>query len=209
VEATRCPHANFVLQKLISVLPPESIRFMVDEIINGDRLIAVSRHKYGCRIVQRFVEHLPAERVHEIVELLLAGFMDISRNAYGIFVVQNLLQHASMENRARLLTMIEESVQELAANPHGCGVLGAALAQGDAVDRRRLAEMILDEREQILSMVETRHGEAIISGLLDALDGPGHQQLLAALKGNPKLESILLLRSEGQDEGGCDCCSDV
>lgn len=208
LEATRCPHANHVVQKLVAVLPPQAVQFMIDEIVEGDRLLAVARHKYGCRIVQRFVEHLPAEQVNELVELLLAGFMDLSRNAYGIFVVQNLLRYATEENRARLAALIEEHVQELAASPHGCGVLGAALGMrhGYAADRRRLAETILEEGKNVAFLVETRHGEAVINGLLDALDGPGCQRLLASLEGNAKLESILQLRSE--EEGGRDWCSE-
>mmetsp|Transcript_65495 Transcript_65495/g.165014 ORF Transcript_65495/g.165014 Transcript_65495/m.165014 type:complete len:333 (+) Transcript_65495:94-1092(+) len=202
-EASRCPHANHVIQKCIVVMAPKSLQFIIDEITADGKLGGVARHKYGCRIVQRLIEHGTAEQVHDLVELLLAEFVETSKHCYGQFVVQKLLQHTEAHQQTRLVELVERHVSELALHCHGCAVLGAALEYGDLADRCRLAEMIFECSSQVAFMVDSRHGHAIITRLLHVLDGPGCQRLLSLLETNPKLEEVLRHRS---DEAACGWC---
>jgi len=140
--------------------------------------------------------------VRGLIDLLLAEFPVISRHSYGNFVVQNLLQHSAEEQQLRLRQLVEQFVSELALHPHGCAVLSAALEHGDLADRRVLAEMVLESSDEVAFMAGTRHADAIITGLLDALDSPGRNTLFALAEEIPKLEDILKRRSE---ELGCDC----
>merc|ERR1711920_1140227 len=139
-------------------------------------------------IVQRLVEHCPAEQLRDLVELLLEEFSELSRHAYGNFVVQNLLQYVAQEQRTVLAELVEQHVAELALHRHGCAVVGVALEHGDLADRCRLAEMVLEDGDQVAFMAGTKHGEAIITNLLDVLDCSGCQRLSVLLEGSPKLE---------------------
>lgn len=196
VEATRCPHANHVLQKCVAVMAPRSLQFLIDEILVDGKLAPVARHKYGCRIVQRLIANCPVKQVHDLVELIMVEFLEISRHAYGNFVVQNLLLHAFGEQRERLANLIELHVSELALHSHGCAVLGAALEHGEPNARRRLAEMMLESDKQVTAMADSRHGLVIINGMLESLDGLGCDRLFAALGGHSKFEEALQRRSE-------------
>jgi len=202
-EASRCPHANYVVQKCITIMAPNMLQFIIDEIVETGSLLVIARHKYGCRIIQRLIEHCPGEQMRSLVEILFEEFLDISRHAYGNFVVQNLLQHLAQDQRSRLVELVEKHVLELASHQHGCAVLGAALEHGDLADKCRLAEMVLEDSDQVSFMAGTKHGRSIITNLLHALDGTGCRRLLALLEGNLKLEEVLQCRSE---EGTCTSC---
>jgi len=194
-EAARCPHANHVVQKWIKVMPPSMSQFIIDEIMKDGDLIALSKHKFGCRIVQRLLEMCPSEQVHDLVELLLAEFPLLSTHAYGSFVVQCLLRNIADKQRIRLLDLVEQHLSELALRSHGCTVICAALVHGDSMTRCILAEMLLEDRDRIAFMVDSKHGDTLISNLLDVLECAGYQRLLALLEGNPKFEAALQRRS--------------
>mmetsp|Transcript_136268 Transcript_136268/g.339807 ORF Transcript_136268/g.339807 Transcript_136268/m.339807 type:complete len:430 (+) Transcript_136268:52-1341(+) len=204
-EGLRCPNANYLLQKVISSCDHDLLWPIINEITGkGHRSVAhVACHKYGCRIIQRLIEHCPGEQMRSLVEILFEEFLDISRHAYGNFVVQNLLQHLAQDQRSRLVELVEKHVLELASHQHGCAVLGAALEHGDLADKCRLAEMVLEDSDQVSFMAGTKHGRSIITNLLHALDGTGCRRLLALLEGNLKLEEVLQCRSE---EGTCTSC---
>merc|ERR1719343_1869951 len=69
-DAMRCPHANYVLQKSIALLKPLSSQFIIDEIVRkGARAVAqAAKHKYGCRIIQRLLEHCKTAQVRDLAD---------------------------------------------------------------------------------------------------------------------------------------------
>merc|ERR1719199_226882 len=68
-EASKCPHANHVLQKCIETLRPSDSQFIIDELLqSGPRAVArAARHPYGCRVLQRLLEHCSADQMKTIV----------------------------------------------------------------------------------------------------------------------------------------------
>merc|ERR1719229_1061315 len=55
VDAMKDPYANFVMQKIIGLVPVLHLQFIVDEL-NPASIRQVARHKFGCRILQRVVD---------------------------------------------------------------------------------------------------------------------------------------------------------
>jgi len=188
---SRSPHGNHVVQQCIVIMPPRSLQFIITEITGGDKMRTFARHKYACRIVQSLVERCPPEQVYDLVDLLLEEFLELAKHGYGRFVVEKLLRHVVGKQRIRLNQLVEQHVLELALHQNGCAVLCAALEYGDLVDRGRMAELILEASDQVAFMVDTRYGSAILSNLLNLLDGPGCQRLLSLLEANPKLHEAL------------------
>ena len=62
-EALESPHANHVLQRLVELLPPGAVRFVLDEMQSwpGRSSADIASHKFGCRIVERLLEHFTAD----------------------------------------------------------------------------------------------------------------------------------------------------
>merc|ERR1712139_585287 len=81
-EALRCPNANFVLQKFICVLRPQASQFILDELRKAG-FSKAARHRYGCRVLQRLLEHCGAEQLQPLVEDLLLDASALCRHVYG------------------------------------------------------------------------------------------------------------------------------
>ena len=110
-----CRNANHVLQKTIIVLRPNHVQFVIDEIMehpNGPLLAA--RHKYGCRIMERLIEHCPSFRLQPLVEELLKDLLRLSIHKFGNFVVQHIMEHGTAGQKHFIANTITDAMGKIA-----------------------------------------------------------------------------------------------
>lgn len=96
----------------MQVLARENLSFIFQELRQkGPEMIQqAARHKYGCRIVQRLLEHGPADQVTDLIDCLLEDAINICAHPYGNYVIQNLLDQSTREQRRRLLHSLMDNV---------------------------------------------------------------------------------------------------
>ena len=92
--AMRCPHANYVVQKMIAVMRPPSLLFILDELLAENELAVqhAARNPYGCRILQRLLEHWPQRHLRGVVETLLADAVRLSVHRFANYVVRRMAE---------------------------------------------------------------------------------------------------------------------
>lgn len=158
-EALRCPHANHVIQKCITALRPRDFQFIIDELLETQLGAAVAaRHRFGCRIVQRLIEHCSAEQVCPLIDDLLADAVALCSHNYGNYVMQHILEHSSSEHKLTLCRMLEPHAATLGADFFACAVLGKALCHGCPKDQSCIAQALLDVPGLLVSMAHTKNG---------------------------------------------------
>jgi len=190
VEACKCPHANHVLQKLILLLPASSLQFIIDELMGG-ALAQIVRHKYGCRIIQRLVEHCHASQVQQLVQNVLKDVLALSRHPYGTYVVQNVLQHGTDEHRGRIVQAVMKGIRILGSEPCGCAVVSAALSHGLDGDRYSLVQLLLREPGLLAFLASSRHGHIAVLRALDLFTGDEQEDA----RGQIRQEAVSLRHS--------------
>jgi len=172
-EALQCPHANHVLQKCIVSMRPQALQFIVSEITQpgAGQVVLAARHKYGCRILQRLLEHCQEEQLLELKAELIASAIALSKHAYANFVMQHLFEYGTQEQRRRLSRLFEQHAKALGKHDHGRAVLSKALSHVGREERASLARALLQEQGLLVRMARTRHGHAAVKHVLEALDG--------------------------------------
>lgn len=150
-EAIHCPHANHVLQKVVVLLRPEALQFVVQELLAGGAINA-SRHKYGCRVVQRLIEYCPPHQTCGIVDALLQELTSVAGHPYGNYVIQKAVQHGLQVHQQFIVSAIKADIGSFATDPNLSAVLGAAIEHCDA-HSAELAAMLVEDcsRAQPLS----------------------------------------------------------
>merc|ERR1719277_852214 len=113
--AARCPHANHVLQKIVVKLRPQSLQFVIDEIVEAG-VLQVARHKYGCRVIQRLIEHCEELQVQEVIGDLLRNFRLLAKRPYSNYVLQHMLQYGSEVVQTKAMNIVGGSVLELGSD---------------------------------------------------------------------------------------------
>lgn len=93
--ALRCiadQHANHVVQVCLQcVQPTEGPVLLMAQDIAG-HVLPLAHHSYGCRLVQRLLQHCTVEEVtSKVIDELVAAVDELSRHEYGNYVIQHLV----------------------------------------------------------------------------------------------------------------------
>ncbi|CAJ1376877.1 unnamed protein product, partial [Effrenium voratum] len=138
LDAMRCPHANHVLQKCITCSRPQHCQFIIEEIMTCKGFVELaSRHKYGCRIIQRLLERCSGGQVEGIAAAILSDVGGISRHPYGNYVLQNLLEHGTPAHRRKLAQELVREIVPICQDSFGSAVVAAALPEPQAAGKRQ------------------------------------------------------------------------
>jgi hypothetical protein len=171
-KAMRCPHANHVLQKVIAVVRPESLHFVVDELLARDGLaVQAAKHRYGCRVVQHTLRQCPAPQTADLVEVLLREAKALSCHTIGHYTVQQLLEFGTEDQRYRLVRAIERSMPSIGLSAPGGAVVQAALLFAEPADRIWISRAVLQHLEVLLPMAKEKQGSAALVQVLQTLQG--------------------------------------
>eukprot|EP00931_Biecheleriopsis_adriatica_P103586 TRINITY_DN783_c0_g1_i1.p1 TRINITY_DN783_c0_g1~~TRINITY_DN783_c0_g1_i1.p1 ORF type:complete len:496 (+),score=102.52 TRINITY_DN783_c0_g1_i1:99-1490(+) len=105
VEAAKSPHANYVLQKVITQLSYSGSRFVAEEISGSS--VHLARHRFGCRIFCRLLEfHSSKETTWRLVDELLVEASDLCCHSFGHHVTQSILEHGAQHHRSQLAKVL-------------------------------------------------------------------------------------------------------
>lgn len=184
-EALRCPHANHVLQKCIAASGPKASQFIINEILLRGKAGAqdAARHPYGCRVIQRLLEHCRPEQVGNLVEAFLSSAMALSRHEFGNFVMQQVVEHGSPGHKHRLAVVLAQHARAAGSDMIACAVLTKALQHCSEKDAIALAQELVREKRLIARMARSRNGHGAARAMLHWLQGEdkveAKEQLLA------------------------------
>jgi len=173
IEATMDPHANHVLQRAVELMRPGAIRFVLEELMQHKRGVSdLAKHRYGCRVVERLIEHFPPQELAAMVSEMLADAKSLSGHPFANFVMQHLLEHGEQAQRKQLVIAISSSAEDLrwlAAHQYACSVLDKALSYCPVDDQRALAKKVLDISGLLPEMAVQRGGFAATQRLFKVI----------------------------------------
>ena len=170
-EVLESPHGNHVLQRIIELMRPSAIPFVLCELSVGMAPTELAKHRYGCRILERIIEHFPPRLLATSVDALLADAWDLCRHVYGNFVIQHLLEHGQQAHRRLIIHLLCGDPTTAALDPFACNVLDKGLSYGSIDDQRRIANVVLRERALLSKMARLRTGFAATQRLMLVVRG--------------------------------------
>lgn len=163
VNAVRSRHANYVVQRVIQVLPQADFSFVIQELLSVGSDLA--RHKFSCRILCRILEHgnLSDGTTSQLLDKVLLDASDLCKHQYGSHVICHILEHGETHHRQIITRAICLELPESAKFRHGSMVVKKALRCICADDRRFMIQHLQNSKEALAS---TRPGRQIIQELL-------------------------------------------
>ncbi|XP_043366127.1 pumilio homolog 2 isoform X4 [Dermochelys coriacea] len=101
-------NGNHVVQKCIECVQPQSLQFIIDAF--KGQVFVLSTHPYGCRVIQRILEHCTAEQTLPILEELHQHTEQLVQDQYGNYVIQHVLEHGRPEDKSKIVSEIRGKV---------------------------------------------------------------------------------------------------
>eukprot|EP00403_Amphidinium_massartii_P048792 CAMPEP_0178459664 /NCGR_PEP_ID=MMETSP0689_2-20121128/48257_1 /TAXON_ID=160604 /ORGANISM="Amphidinium massartii, Strain CS-259" /LENGTH=500 /DNA_ID=CAMNT_0020086169 /DNA_START=102 /DNA_END=1604 /DNA_ORIENTATION=+ len=205
-EAMGSPHANYVLQKVVEVMPIEIASFIAKELagIAAD----ACRHRYGCRIMCRLTEQFAsAPCVAKLLDELMKDIAELTTHSFGHHVVHSILEHGPEKLRHAIAMELAADAMNTAMNRSGSSVMERALMHSAESDVEMLVAALLDG--DVLNLAQSQFGIFVVKALMQ-MPGTSAEKVLERVeaadeevresKHYQRLQQLLLDEDDHDDE---------
>jgi hypothetical protein len=171
IEALGSPHANFVVQRLVEVMPTARSSFVAMELAGyaGD----AARHCYGCRILIRLAEHAATENsTIVLIDELLNEVAELARHIYGHHVIQAVLEHGSPAHKRFIASAFTETslhgetALRFALHRNASRVLESVMLHCSPEDQSALCYSLLKEDDSIMQLARSSFGCYVLMAVI-------------------------------------------
>jgi len=132
-------------EKMYSFLNGQIDFVIQDVLVNAETL---SCHPYGCRVLQRVLEHCDQVRKTEVLDEIMLSHRKLLDDQYGNYVIQHVLQYGREVDRDSILEIVVESgLLRLARQKFASNVVEKLLKYGNGPQRRAVVREMLKVRK--------------------------------------------------------------
>jgi len=166
-DALRSPHANFVIQKVVEIMPVSLAGFVAKEL--SGTAAEMARHRYGCRILIRLLEHHSGSDARDakmLIDELLMDAAHICHHSFARHVVDAILEHGTGEQRHKVAMALLRDVVHNSRNRNASYVVERALSYCSLEDRRALGAELLNAGERFIALAMHDCGSHVVKALL-------------------------------------------
>ncbi|KAL5567556.1 hypothetical protein UlMin_024131 [Ulmus minor] len=184
MRCVRDQNGNHVIQKCIECVPEDAIQFIVSTFY--DQVVTLSTHPYGCRVIQRVLEHCHDPKTQQIMmdEILLSVCM-LAQDQYGNYVVQHVLEHGKPDERTAIIKKLTGQIVQMSQQKFASNVIEKCLTFGTPVERQILVTEMLgttDENEPLQAMMKDQFANYVVQKVLETCDDQQLELILNRIK---------------------------
>lgn len=170
-------NANHVVQKVLETVCPfsEEVGAVVNMITA--HALALSRHPFGCRLVQRLLQYctFDAQNINIVTDAVLGSVLELSQDQYGNYVVQHLAAHGPDRARAAIVNALSEKahlVAKFSCHKYASNVVETCFKHGTPDQRVVLARALLEGGEggpSVPDIAMDQYGNYVIQRALEVM----------------------------------------
>ncbi|KAG6818099.1 hypothetical protein H0H87_000003 [Tephrocybe sp. NHM501043] len=183
------PNGNHVIQKLIERVSPENLGFIH---IFRSNVYDLATHPYGCRVLQRCLEHHSEEYSRPLMDDLLKYAMSLMQDQYGNYVMQYVLEKGKPHDKVLVISKLTGQILVLARHKYASNVVEKAFVSADTETRRKLIDEILVVRPDgvtpITGMMKDQYANYVLQRAM--IMSVGEQKEALFNKVTPQVQSM-------------------
>jgi len=179
LECVKDQNANHVIQKCIeTVVNSKDIEFIIKAFYG--RVYDLSTHPYGCRVIQRMLEHCDDSLKRPVLEELMQFVELLAKDQYGNYVLQHVLQHSPDDQKIKIVRIVANNVLEFSKHKFASNVVERCFISTDT----RMKDILLTgvvgtmESSPLVAMVRDQYGNYVIQKMLETLNVPQRNKLI-------------------------------
>ena len=190
-------NGNHVIQKSIEVVcgaakrGPEALFGEVDFIVRAfdGRVRELAMHAYGCRVIQRILEHASPSQKGPVLDEILDCLEVLIRDQYGNYVTQHLINYGRGSDRDRLVGVVAGELLSLSRHKFASNVVEKCLQYGTKEQRDALVDRILAPgldggASAFQQLVQDPYGNYVVQRVIDVADSVQRAAILTELRRN-------------------------
>jgi pumilio RNA-binding family len=136
-------------------------------------------HCYGCRVVQRVLEHGSQSQTEPLLDKLHHRVETLVKDTYGNYVVQHILEHGREKDKQNIMSLILKNPFDLACGQYSSNVVEKSLVVLSKDEKAKIIKAFLgepDDPQRLSKMVNHRFANYVVQRLLDSADQPERQE---------------------------------
>ncbi|KAK1396806.1 Armadillo-like helical, Nucleic acid binding NABP, Armadillo-type fold protein [Heracleum sosnowskyi] len=184
MRCVRDQNGNHVIQKCIECVPEDHIQFIVSAFF--DQVVTLSTHPYGCRVIQRVLEHCEdTETQSKVMEEILGCVSMLAQDQYGNYVIQHVLEHGKPHERTTIIQELAGKIVQMSQQKFASNVVEKCLTFGNPSERELLVREILgttDENEPLQAMMKDQFANYVVQKVLEICSDQEREFILARIR---------------------------
>ncbi|KAG7030709.1 Pumilio-like 2, partial [Cucurbita argyrosperma subsp. argyrosperma] len=184
MRCVRDQNGNHVVQKCIECIPEDAIQFIVSTFY--DQVVTLSTHPYGCRVIQRVLEHCHNPKTqHIMMDEIFLNVCMLAQDQYGNYVVQHVLEHGKPHERSAIIKKLTGQIVQMSQQKFASNVIEKCLTFGTSAERQALVNEMLgttDENEPLQVMMKDQFANYVVQKVLETCDDQQLELILNRIK---------------------------
>ena len=123
-------------------------------------------HPYGCRVVQRILEHCTNSQKSVLLDELRLCCIELVQDQYGNYVIQHVMQHGWENDRAILIREVQEHLLEFSQHKFASNVVEKCLQYSNKKDRDEMIWTIIKVTFDLNQPVDAKTGHCVLESMV-------------------------------------------
>jgi pumilio RNA-binding family len=169
-----------VVQKCIETVEPACLQFII-EAFRG-QVFSLSTHPYGCRVIQRILEHCTPEQTLGILDEIHSHTEQLLQDQYGNYVVQHVLDHGKPDDKTKIVCAVRGKVLHLSQHKFASNVVEKCVQNASRGERAALIEEVCTVNSDSPSsplhiMMKDQYANYVVQKMIDVAE-PTQRKIL-------------------------------
>ena len=164
------------MQKVIECVPSEHLNFIVDAF--AGQVYQLSTHPYGCRVIQRILEHCNQDQTAQILDEIHPQTEQLTMDQYGNYVVQHILEHGRADDKTKITGEMRGRVVQLAQHKFASNVIEKCVTSSSRTTRALMIDEVCGSSEALFTMMKDQYANYVVQKMLDIADMPQKRKLV-------------------------------
>ncbi|KAG2530534.1 hypothetical protein JM18_001656 [Phytophthora kernoviae] len=165
----------------------EDIQFIIDSFVG--HAAALSTHSYGCRVIQRVLEHCAPDQIRPLLSEIIFKCRELVKDQFGNYVVQHVISHGEPDQRNIVMQAVFPEIARWSQHKYASNVVEACLEHANKQEISQIVEFILQCDESgsscaLLPMMKHMYGNYVVQKLLERADDRDRQRIVCIIRHN-------------------------
>ncbi|XP_010218985.1 PREDICTED: pumilio homolog 2, partial [Tinamus guttatus] len=145
------------------------------------KVFVLSTHPYGCRVIQRILEHCTAEQTLPILEELHQHTEQLVQDQYGNYVIQHVLEHGRPEDKSKIVSEIRGKVLALSQHKFASNVVEKCVTHASRAERALLIDEVCCQNDgphsALYTMMKDQYANYVVQKMIDMAE-PAQRKII-------------------------------
>ncbi|OWZ24475.1 Pumilio-like mating protein M90 [Phytophthora megakarya] len=165
----------------------EDIQFIIDSFVGS--AAALSTHSYGCRVIQRVLEHCAPNQIRPLLDEIIFKCRDLVKDQFGNYVVQHVISHGEQDQRNIVMQAVLPEIARWSQHKYASNVVESCLEHATKEEISQIIDFILQCDESgvscaLLPMMKHMYGNYVVQKLLDRADDNDRHRIVCIIRHN-------------------------